>query len=374
MAPDSRDSLFLPDILPCPVPGRCEFHAKIFGSRDQPGNIAEEWYCWRCDKMHPTTLTKAANPGATRPSTIESLPTELLQHIAGYLPVSCRASLAFASRTLCNRLGTEAWSRTAFWGNKSERYNFLSLLSRDLPTYGLCGRCVMLRHYDSECAWPLLRPHREMRGIQPPVYSVSEFLAQRTLAYYRHGRETGTCMSILACSGTYRKPWTADDRIHAEYAGFKDDDLELGIPIKYKADARLAADNLEIISHVQYQIDLPQPWTSLELAECWAIIRGLYVCPHTLSHWLVTTERQKESTWICSTCPTDVRGTINSDANSDENADENGNEKSSIVIDVWQNSVGRCGDRMTDTVLCPVSGQWFRKGKIREMFESARPL
>ncbi|KAF2475467.1 uncharacterized protein BDR25DRAFT_391572 [Lindgomyces ingoldianus] len=293
-----------------------------------------------------------------------SLPTEILQQIAGYLPVSSQASLAFTSRYLCRLIGTSTWINS--WAKLNQVANrrkiqFLSHLARDMPAYAHCKECNILRPYDSECAWPLLRNHREERAIRPLVYSISEFLTQRTRMYYRHGRETGTCLSVLTCSGTYHKPWADQD---IEDVGFSQEELKQGLPIKYSTTARLAKDLTidRLITHVNYQINLPQHWSSFSVAQRYAILRDLYLCPHTyaskiqyrdpddptypadssIAHWLPSRGQIPDSIWRCSQCPTEFRARVGSD--------------SGLVcrfeIDVWQHSTGSCGDGMIEMVHC----------------------
>src|SRR4051794_18476980 len=103
--------LFLPDILPCPGPDLCEFHSSIFNSakisKENPG----EWYCKGCKRSHQTVLTTASsssNPLKSL-SIIESLPNELVQHIATLLPCHSQGALALTSKTICRKIGNGSW-------------------------------------------------------------------------------------------------------------------------------------------------------------------------------------------------------------------------------------------------------------------------
>ncbi|KAF2643646.1 hypothetical protein P280DRAFT_213956 [Massarina eburnea CBS 473.64] len=235
---DSHRSLFLPDILPCPGSEQCAFHASIFGSGDQ-NETPNEWRCPKCEKLHLTTI---APPRAVEPSTptsrsrLETLPTELILHVIGYLPATGEAALAFTSHALNSKVGTRAWSLDC-----RERDHLTTLLAKDTLTYAKCSPCGMLRPVSSDLAWPLLKRHKEERGVSPSVYAVSEFLAIKMVD--KHVSSDGPqslCGSLLTCAGVYMKPWALPDNVVIKDAGFSSDDVDQGLAIGYNASGRIA--------------------------------------------------------------------------------------------------------------------------------------
>lgn len=398
-------SLFLPDILPCPVPGRCDLHASIFGHSSQPDEIPKEWFCKRCQKTHLTTLEPSRSldfSGTALPSSsssslvgsssLESLPTELLRAITEYLPPASQALLAFSSHTLCTKLGTKVWEKTRhapFNKRKPDKWELISMLQKDLPAYAPCPHvaCQTLRPYDSAFAWPLLRNHREERGIKYPIYSLSQFFLQKLFPDCRRLRdEYQICPSLLCCSGTYRKPWAAQERLYAQNAGFSNECLEFGLPIKFEANARSEALGTDfpiegLISHIEYTIELPQPWYCLHIAERFAILRNFYLCPHTLAFKLQPRDPYDPTypsdssiahslpsvpippvEMNCAGCSKEFQCSFTSVLDA----------KHRIVIDVWQNNRGRnCCDGFKEMVHCDSRGAWLR---IKETFKKGHAL
>ncbi|KAF2250041.1 hypothetical protein BU26DRAFT_504442 [Trematosphaeria pertusa] len=377
-----RQSLFLPDILPCPGPGRCEFHTSIFGGSDDPEAVPEVYSCPRCQEEHPTTIDPpSGSPSPTCPSRLESLPTEILQDIGERVPMPYRALLAFSSRTLHHKLG-----KRAFDVPTRDRLLLSDLLSRNMPAYATCWDCRTLRPYYSALAWPLLKIHRKERGIPSSIYGVSEFLMTKALAYCDSQRKTGNCfMSLLTCAGTYIKPWADNDKSYAEDAGFSKDDLQMGLQITYEASGRISTKHTadRLVTHVQYRINLPRPWTSFAVAQRFAILRDFYLCPHvyaskvqyrdphdptfpadsSIKHWLPHEGPVPEATLTCSKCSAEFRSTVE---------DDKGHQ--SITFDVWSESNRTCNDGLTETTFCQgtsYSNGLLGNSKIRGMFESA---
>ncbi|KAF2267181.1 hypothetical protein CC78DRAFT_530981 [Lojkania enalia] len=384
----SNRSLFLPDLLPCLGSGRCEFHAKIFGSSKGPRDVPEQWFCEQCQKSHATTIRPDANRTQNRiQSQLELLPAELLLQITQYLPRNSEAALAFASRSLCDKLGTKSWPKP--W-NDSESWStwssLISALARDMPAYASCNECGVIRPYNSACAWPLLKNHHTDRNLPATIHGVSSFLAQKLQDYYVHGKSTGICASLLECSGTYRKPWATHELRAMADIGFPN--VEQGLLLNYRARVReKRARNAQVIkfplaSHVQYVIELPKPWSTLLVSERYAVLRGLYLCPHvyasklqyrdttdptyptdsSVSHWLP--DPIPECTRHCSHCFVDFRCRFGSASELHH----------LIKIDVWKTLNGICGDGFTESVHCPPLNGPLQYGLAKELFETGKPL
>ncbi|KAI9700481.1 MAG: hypothetical protein M1820_006780 [Bogoriella megaspora] len=73
---------------------------------------------------------------------IESLSSQLWRSIIGFMSVADAASLAFSSKTLMDRIGSEPWAALKDPGSKKERIQFLVRLDRDLPAYLHCFPCA----------------------------------------------------------------------------------------------------------------------------------------------------------------------------------------------------------------------------------------
>lgn len=273
---DNHRSLFLPDLLPCPGSGRCAFHKSIFGDHEDRSQIPEEWFCPKCQTHHPTTvrLNVSADTNHASPSRLERLPVELLLHIAQFLSPVWEAALALTCQTIHSKIGIQPRGITSW-----EKRVFLDLLAKETPNYAECGPCAVLRPVTSAFAWPLLKVNREQRGVPPTVYGVSDFLAMKVKGTDNSAQ--GLCFSLLSCAGELHKPWTSS----ADYASLKElsfaqKDLEQGLKVTYEASGRNCLDG-EVKTHVQYRIELPSPWTSFTIAQRAAVLRGLYLCPHT---------------------------------------------------------------------------------------------
>lgn len=381
----SVSPLYLPHLLPCPGPGRCDFHTGIFGRPFD--EVKQTWWCARCQKKHPTCITTRTSIASTSSrSLLELLPTELLQHVLEHLPLSSEAALAFTSHTLCEKVGTRSWSIQG-----QDRSQLVTLLARDTPTYATCTPCAILRPCYSPLAWPLLKSHREERGIPESVYVVSEFLAIKVAQAFDHQREHGPCASLLTCAGTYRKPWAKQEKAFVEKIGFSQEDFDLGLAITYEASGRLypggAQASNKLITHVQYRIMLPRSWTSFTVAQRFTVLRKFYLCPHTYASkvqyrdpknpdfpsdssiipWLPDQGPIPEGLFMCSECPTEFRSRAESDDT------EN---KHSIIFDVWRESIRACNDGISEATFCSTSNLniLMRLGRIKGMFAGARPI
>jgi len=98
------------------------------------------------------SLTARAVSGAqeTKRATLDSLPTELLQHIASFLPIASAASLALLNRPLRRALGDRYWLSLRDATRPSEKRDFLAILERDLPGFVLCHCCNRFHRWIAE--------------------------------------------------------------------------------------------------------------------------------------------------------------------------------------------------------------------------------
>jgi hypothetical protein len=378
-----KHSLFLPDILPCPGPGRCEFHAALFGQSVARDQIPQKWFCQKCQKEHFTCISPPlASQKASTLSHLESLPSELLLQIHGYLLEYNLPSLPLVSRTLYERLGTKGLQDLDL-----RESGLIALLARDMPAYATCSQCEKLRPYHSALAWPLLKCHREERGVSQSVYAVSEFLAVKVADSFTSVHDDGICASLLSCAGTFRKPLAFQERAFIKNAGFSQDDVDLGVAITYEASGRISSPTSKLLAHIKYRINLSHPWISYTVAQRGAILRKFYLCPHTfaskvqhrdpsdptypmdssIAHWESHQGPMPIAKWICSSCPTEFRST----------AEFNESKKQhSIVFDVWRESTRNCNDGLTELTFCktPNHNHRLKLDRIREAFEAAASI
>ena len=378
-----RRSLFLPDILPCPGPDRCEFHAALFGQSADRNEIPQQWFCPKCQREHATTISPPSTvPTGSSSSYLESLPIELLLQINGYLLERSSLLLPLVSRTLYVKLGSKGIQTL-----HSGRSELVTLLARDLPAYATCFRCEKLRPYHSNLAWPLLKRHREERGVSHSVYAVSEFLAIKMVDSYQSQRGDSICATVLNCAGTYRKPFAFQETAFIKKAGFSQDDVESGLAITYEACGRISVPACKLLTHITYRINLRSPWVSYTVAQRGAILRGFYLCPHTFAskvqhrdpgdptypsdssivHWESHQGPMPIVRWICYSCPTEFQSTAELDESSKQH---------SIVFEVWRESTRNCNDGFSEMTFCktPNHNHWMKLDRVRVAFEAAAPM
>ncbi|KAF2119329.1 hypothetical protein BDV96DRAFT_642360 [Lophiotrema nucula] len=318
-------------------------------------------------------------------SQLESLPAELLEHIGRYLPRDAAASFTLTSCTISQKLGTNAWAVVSQSTKAKER--FIQKLSRDISTYAPCLICGVLRPFDSAQAWPLLKRHDGNRSTPGSFHAISSFLAQKVKAYQESGGRYGVCPSTLACSGTFLKPWATQDIGILTNTGFDQHIIQNGLPITYKATTRLgkfSASSTPLLSHVQYRIELPSPWSSFSTAERFAILRDFYLCPHiyasklqyrdpsdptypadsSISYWLP--DPIPESQLLCQFCYADFRAVFSSTSELEHG----------IAIDVWRNLDGGCNDGFKELVYCHPRDYWgpYKYGQVKQTFEIGTEL
>lgn len=75
-------------------------------------------------------------------SILERLPSELLQLIAGDLPLSSAASLSFSCKSICYVVGIQYWHDLS--SQPLEKEIFLAFIEKDHPAYWLCHVCNIL--------------------------------------------------------------------------------------------------------------------------------------------------------------------------------------------------------------------------------------
>ncbi|KAF1976774.1 hypothetical protein BU23DRAFT_626216 [Bimuria novae-zelandiae CBS 107.79] len=377
-------SLFLPDILPCPGQGRCEFHSNIFGSSADLKDVPESWYCMRCEKEHRTTVEPMPKIVADSPSRLETLPTELIQHIVSYLPHDLPVMLGCLNRTLYHKVGSARlkannnhWINPYTWNE----------LEKDTPAWAPCIDCQTFRPYTSEHAWPCLKMHRAGDRIPSTVYGFSAFLERKVIEYYQHDGQFEICSSLLACAGTCHKPLSSSDRGVLDHAGFQDLCTDLGIPIHYEAQPRIlrSGSSFTVLVHIQYRISIPLPWTSFSTSQRYAILRKLYLCPHvyaskvqyrdpddatfpadsSIAHWLPHQGPVPEARCHCSQCPSVFLSNFNI-------KDDQGRDQ--IVFDVWKTSAKRCDDNIPENTLCQNRDKWRPNRAELWSFKRAKPI
>jgi hypothetical protein len=87
-------------------------------------------------------------PNALESSVISKLPPELIIRIAEFLPLASVVSFCLSCRPIYFVLGTEYLETLQNRGMDQERYNFLTLLERQLLNHILCFHCNKLHSID----------------------------------------------------------------------------------------------------------------------------------------------------------------------------------------------------------------------------------
>lgn len=146
------------------------------------------------------SFTAASIPDEKR--SLASLPTEIIQYIANYLPLDSRAVLALTNRTLCFHVGTESWKELKIPSQKVLRMEFLELLERDVPHLWLCRTCQNLHR-------KTIKPQQDFhpRGLDRfcnGFYCLSFSQVHLALSRHKLGRPHGICLENLACRGSRR--------------------------------------------------------------------------------------------------------------------------------------------------------------------------
>jgi hypothetical protein len=90
-------------------------------------------------RMNPLAKDQYAASGP-----FETLPLEMIQHIASFLPGSAAAAFALCNHFLRHALGAQFWMGLRESCERKERELFLQLLDRDLPDHVFCHHCDRL--------------------------------------------------------------------------------------------------------------------------------------------------------------------------------------------------------------------------------------
>jgi hypothetical protein len=78
------------------------------------------------------------------PKILEVLPQELILYMAQFMPLSSRILFTLSCRTTYAILGTRYWTRLWDKDQHQQHIDFLSLLSKELPSYVPCYHCRVL--------------------------------------------------------------------------------------------------------------------------------------------------------------------------------------------------------------------------------------
>lgn len=113
-----------------------------------------------------------------QPLSLMDLPTEILQHIASFLPTSSAAAFALCSHSLSRVLGSQYWTKLRE-PHQKERDEFLALVEKDLPDYILCQRCAKLHRPDRRGTAEICLSSKQHR----PCFD-ADFLAHLFLYYH----------------------------------------------------------------------------------------------------------------------------------------------------------------------------------------------
>lgn len=114
----------------------------------------------------------------------DTLPLEMIQYIASFLPGSAAAAFALRNRFLRHALGTQCWMRLRESHERLERGLFLQLQDRDLPDHIFCHHCARL-HLPARAGmseWDDVRFYNQM--LLRRCYD--DQLRARTYLYYPH--------------------------------------------------------------------------------------------------------------------------------------------------------------------------------------------
>jgi hypothetical protein len=204
---------------------------------------------------------------------------------------------------------------------------------------------------------------------------LSDFLVQK-VADAPHSTMMPLCPSLLACSGTYRKRWTTQERQLARDAGFKEQDIQLGLAINFAATPRVSK-QVGLICHIKYHITLPRPWSQLQVPERFAILRDIYLCPHmyasklqprdpsdptypsvsSIAPWLPDNKPIPKFSTSCHHCPTEFQSFFTSGLDLEP----------LVQLDVWRHMTESCSDGCSDAGHCEYKS---RPRRVKVLYEA----
>jgi hypothetical protein len=149
---------------------------------------------------------------ALKNSPLGTLPTEVLQVVAEFLPIASAASLTLSCRRIYFLLGTQYLENLTY--DTYERLAFLRLLEHDLLGYIICDDCRILqkikdaRHYTLQTyGTRYLSPEGMLNGClsedmhaRVPSYIFENFsttVFKMTMKHYRHFGLDAQCQKLL---------------------------------------------------------------------------------------------------------------------------------------------------------------------------------
>ena len=144
-------------------------------------------------------------------SALEKLPTEILQNISIYLPLSATAVLALCSHTLLRVLGTQHWDQLREPKRSDDRAIFLALLDSEFPELILCAQCAKLhRPYPNgaDDNRPLARDCERGVACNPRSFTrVVRFNnVQAAMKKHRQGRDVTEALRDLSYAVVHMYP------------------------------------------------------------------------------------------------------------------------------------------------------------------------
>ena len=212
-----------PIALPCRYrPQDCTWHKHWQSasspaplSKNRPSDIPSTAATWTAikSKWRPSSIN---NESTSTPSTIQTLPTELLLVISDFLPALSRVSLALTCRQFALMIGPRAWKHL-------DHYLWLALMDlrqKDLDgsQFWRCDDCQTFhqrRHetqnrlinYPSFHRIPMLRRTTLCYGKpKDPIYVLDFDLVKGVMDRHFLGPSHGICLNALKCTGTTKFP------------------------------------------------------------------------------------------------------------------------------------------------------------------------
>jgi hypothetical protein len=153
-----------------------------------------------------TSITRRKTISKMPVTGILSLPVELLQHIASYLPLASTALFAFSNKHVCHAIGQDSWVELRKEKHKEDKIAFLCLI-RDC---WFCENCDEF-HPRTFNRSPY---YRKYDGFDYPFgYRPPSRLVQLAIERKQKGPPHGICPDRLSCAGIF-----IQDGIRFDYA------------------------------------------------------------------------------------------------------------------------------------------------------------